>query len=50
MDLFSYVRVIWQHLQSGPSPGFSSEGQKPQGGAKNQKGGATFLKYSIRCM
>jgi len=25
-------------------------GQKPEGGAKNQNGGATFLKYSIGYM
>ena len=25
-------------------------GQKPEGGAKNQKGGATFLTYCIGCM
>jgi len=44
-------------VHAGPSPGFSSRGgQKPEGGAKNQKEGpktrrrATFLKYSIGCM
>jgi len=37
-------------VQAGPSPGCSSRrGQKPEGGAKNQKG-ATFLKYSIGSM
>jgi len=38
---------VWE---PGPSPGFSSRGgQKPEGGAKTQKG-ATFLKYCIGCM
>ena len=38
-------------LLAGPSPGFSSRGgQKPERGAKNQKGGGTFLKYSVGCM
>jgi len=37
--------------RAGPSPGFSSRGsQTPKRGAKNQKGGATFLKYSIGYM
>jgi len=37
-------------LVAGPSPRCSSRGgQKPDGGAKKQKG-ATFLKYSIGCM
>ena len=31
-------------LETGPSPGFRSRG------SKNQKGGGTFLKYSIACM
>jgi len=35
---------------AGPSPGFSSKGgQKPEGGAKNQRGG-TLLKYCVGCM
>jgi len=37
-------------LVAGPSPRFSSSGdQKPDGGAKKQKG-STFFKYSIGCM
>jgi len=40
--------VVWR--EPGPSPGFSSRGgQKPEGGAKKQKG-ATFVKYSIGCL
>jgi len=37
--------------EAGSSPGFSSrEGQKLERRVKNQKGGGTFLKYSIGCM
>jgi len=36
---------------AGPLPGFSSRGgQKPDGRTQIQKGGGTFLKYSIGCM
>jgi len=33
---------IFGALGSGPSPGFSSRGQKTDGGVKIQKGGAHF--------
>jgi len=45
-----YSAWICFWVYSGPSSGFSSRGgQKPERGAKNQKG-ATFLKYSVGCM
>jgi len=35
--------LVLFNFRAGPSPGFSSRGgQKPKGGAKNQKGGQVY--------
>ena len=49
---YTFFRIpLWKfsEVQSGPSPGCSSEGPKNRRGQKPE-GGATFLKYSVGCM